>query len=280
MAQMETNGSSDGNTKKTRPTPSKYWCFTLNNYTEEEMVQLETTFKESKSEYVIGKEVGEKGTPHLQGFVSFEKKQRPMELRGISKRIHWEKTKAGKQANIDYCSKEGNVTTNMLTKETKRRMLEIPEQEDLYEWQRDALYHLDEQNHRAILWCWDSLGCSGKTTLAKLLILEQDALLIDGKKSDILYAATEFLGKDLESAFYKKLIFILDLSRTCENFVSYDAIEKLKNGLWFSGKYESKMVMIPSPKLIVFANFPPDKTKLSQDRWVILESKKTEIEKT
>lgn len=67
-----------------------------------------------------------------------------------------------------------------------------------------------------------------------------------------------------ETFFLMKRIFILDLSRTCENFVSYDSIEKLKNGFWFSGKYESKMVMIPPPVVIVFANFKPEIDKLSR----------------
>lgn len=269
MDKLDQIGSHDGNTKKTRRVPlNKYWCLTLNNYEELDQKLLVELCEKKKWKYIIGKEVGESGTKHLQGFISCDKRVRLPEM-VMNKRIHWEGAKAGEEANLKYCSKEGNYVTNFITHDRKRELLRIPKDEDLYDWQRALLGKIDESNDREILWTWSKKGDTGKTTLAKYLIFERQALMIDGKKADILHGATEYVKTLGEDTFSKRLIFILDLSRTLENYVSYDSIEKLKNGIWFSGKYESSMVMIPAPVVVVFANFPPDMTKMSMDRWTV-----------
>lgn len=44
-------------------------------------------------------------------------------------------------------------------------------------------------------------------------------------------------------------------------------IESFKNGLFFSPKYDTCTKTFKSAKVVVFANWAPDKTKLSADRW-------------
>lgn len=265
MEQMDQNGSHDGNTRKTRRVPLKqYWCFTFNNYGSMDRDILEDLFKKKEFKYIIGSEIGASGTPHLQGFVNCMKRIRLPEI-VKEKKIHWEPAKAGEEANVKYCSKDGNYVTNIMTQTEKRKKLGIIE--TLLPWQQETITELLESTEREILWRWDPQGNTGKTALAKLLIFEHNALLIDGKKADILHGATEYVVGLGDTLFDKTIIFILDMSRTVEHFVSYDSIEKLKNGLWFSGKYEGKMIMIPPPKVIIFANFPPERSKLSEDRW-------------
>lgn len=65
-------------------------------------------------------------------------------------------------------------------------------------------------------------------------------------------------------------IIVFDIERSRENFVSYGGIEEVKNGLFFSPKYEGGMCIYNSPHIFVFANFPPDETQLSEDRWNII----------
>ena len=80
METLETHGNLEGNTKISRVVPSKYWCFTLNNYNSKDLETLETSFKNSGVKYVIGEEIGEETkTPHLQGFISSVTKLRPSE---------------------------------------------------------------------------------------------------------------------------------------------------------------------------------------------------------
>jgi len=62
---------------------------------------------------------------------------------------------------------------------------------------------------------------------------------------------------------------IFGYARSKENYISYEALEEIKDGLFFSGKYESGMVCINPPHVVVLCNFAPDESKLSKDRWVI-----------
>nr|WAE43032.1 MAG: replication associated protein [Cressdnaviricota sp.] len=84
------------------------WCFTVNNYTEEERLAILGT----ECRYIIvGQEVGLEGTPHLQGFVYFEQPKALRQVRLICPRGHWENARGSPQQNIAYCSKEGRFET-------------------------------------------------------------------------------------------------------------------------------------------------------------------------
>jgi len=89
---------------------SRHWCFTLNNYTPDEVNIL--TSLECK--YVFQEETGEKGTPHLQGYINFPNAKTLGGVRKILPRAHWEITK-NIQASIQYCSKEESRTGAIYT---------------------------------------------------------------------------------------------------------------------------------------------------------------------
>ena len=83
--------------------PHRSWCFTENNYTPEQILH----YQQLECNYIcFGKEVGEKGTPHLQGVIRFAKTHR---LTGIKKTIsqtaHWEPCRDFEKA-VNYCMKE------------------------------------------------------------------------------------------------------------------------------------------------------------------------------
>lgn len=151
-AQKETTETREGNTKASRVVPSKYWCFTLNNYTEIEIGNLETIFSKFDIKYGYGKEVGENGTPHLQGWIESSKKIRPLETFKEMKRIHWEKRKGTREQNIKYCAKEGTYKTNLMSNERKRELLGIVSDDKLYNWQRDVLNKIDKPDDRSVFW--------------------------------------------------------------------------------------------------------------------------------
>lgn len=85
---------------------SRAWCFTLNNYTEEEVKSLDTL----KCRYLIyGREVGDEGTPHLQGYVYFNTLKSFKQVKKLLLRAHLEEARGDPDQNIAYCSKDGDV---------------------------------------------------------------------------------------------------------------------------------------------------------------------------
>ena len=84
----------------------KNWCFTLNNYTPEDEESLRLACDGADISFLVyGREVGESGTPHLQGFVTFVKERRlkpALEIMGVQ--AHLSAAKYPRNA-IDYCKK-------------------------------------------------------------------------------------------------------------------------------------------------------------------------------
>lgn len=252
------SGSSgiSGNTKQI--SPSKKWCFTWNNYPSDYHKILIDKLIEIKALYIYGKEVGEEGTPHLQGFVMFDKKVRPLSV-VKDKRIHWEKTKGSVDDNITYCSKEGDWKSNGL----EPVQLITPDKD----WQQEILSLFEANPHnRTIYWYYDTIGNTGKTQFSKYLCVKQNACVVGGKSHDIRHGIMKY--KEVNGYFPRIVIF--DIARCC-NLVSYQAIEEIKNGLFFSGKYEGGQAVFNSPHVIVFSNEEPNYTKLSSDRLKVVE---------
>lgn len=90
----------------------RYWCFTLNNYTEDEVIAIQDIVEE-RSKYavtyiVVGVEVGKEGTEHLQGFVAFDKKVTQSKVKKIiGRRAHLERAQGTPVQAAEYCKKDG-----------------------------------------------------------------------------------------------------------------------------------------------------------------------------
>ncbi len=96
------------------------WCFTLNNYTEDELRQLLDRCRQSVSAdgssglrfIVVGREVGAGGTPHLQGYVEFwNARTLGGAKRFIADRAHLERRRGTSEQAYRYCTKENTFTT-------------------------------------------------------------------------------------------------------------------------------------------------------------------------
>lgn len=125
--------------------------------------------------------------------------------------------------------------------------------------QKVIMNHIENQNKRQITWVFDEKGNTGKTFLTQHLIAKHNAVrFTNGKTKDIAYA------------YNKESIVAFDFARSCEERINYQIIEDLKNGMLFSSKYTSQCKMFKPPKIVIMANFMPDKSKLSDDRWDII----------
>lgn len=288
----------------------RHVCFTVNNYTEADIGGLRHLSNMKGVGYMVfGKEVGESGTPHLQGYVEFNSSKKMSFLHKHIPRGHFEERRGTSQQAAEYCKKDGvfeeygeisnqgarsdlnqlcfdiqsGQTLHNVMEQYPMMYMKYPKSieslcsyyraqnnieqialrlkhVDFKPWQSVLYFMLDElPDPRKVLWYWDYGGNTGKSFMATYLMVYHRAYVVTGgTKADIFYAYE-----------YQRVV-VFDLSRDCQDkSYIYDVIENFKNGQFLSTKYMTQMKVFPPPHVIVFANFPPDKVKLSQDRWVI-----------
>ncbi len=83
------------------------FCFTLNNYSDEE-VQATRAYAEHCKYLVFGYEKGENGTPHLQGYAQLKKRTAFTVIKKAFPRAHLEKAYGTPTQATTYCKKDGN----------------------------------------------------------------------------------------------------------------------------------------------------------------------------
>lgn len=235
------------------------WVITWNNYPGDVRGRLEKLVPFCKN-YVFGWEKGESGTPHIQGAfitktkISFEKL---CEILG-SRAIHAEKMK-GKWEDQKYCKKDGEYITS-----DQRIVHPVMDRW----WQKEILEQIKlPPDDRTIRWYWSHKGNMGKTTFCKYLTAIHDAIPLGGKAHDVRNGVAKFVEKNKGRT---PELVVVPIPRSFNStYVSYEAIENIKDMYFYSGKFEGGAVCGPCPHLYVFANHPPDEDKMSSDRWEI-----------
>jgi len=131
-----------------------------------------------------------------------------------------------------------------------------PHFEGYKEWQLKLLEIIKDVPHdRKIHIVLDIKGGQGKSTFVKDLVCNHQAIMLNGKKADMLHA------------YDGQSVVCIDLSRTQADYICYDGIEQLKNGLIFKTKYESRMCVYKKPHVIIMTNKLLDNEAMSQDRY-------------
>lgn len=289
---------------------SKNWCFTLNNYTDDDIERIDGLVNtEARVSYLVyGREVGESGTPHLQGFVSLTQRTRLVQVKNIiGSNPHLESAR-NVIASIQYCKKEGQwvefgarisgrgfrsdiedfkqaVKSGMLNLKDIREShgevyakyprycmeyvrdnypkVVIPDH-PLRPWQQRLHDMLeDTPDRRTIIFVVDLTGNSGKSWFADWYQQKTGdtcQVITPGKRGDMAYMLHPSLR-----------VLFLDAPRAKQaDFIQYDFLEDLKNGRVFSPKYESTMKTYEPMHIVVCMNEEPDRTKLSADRYKVI----------
>lgn len=84
------------------------WVFTLNNYTDDEVAHIIEHLEPAATYLVFGREVGENGTPHLQGFVIFPRSYRFNAVKAlVGARAFLAKARGTNEEATAYCKKDG-----------------------------------------------------------------------------------------------------------------------------------------------------------------------------
>ncbi len=261
-AKKESEKDSNTKPKRRRPSQIYQWFFTLNNFTQKDILHLKMRFNKMAKWWVFKEEIGKKGTPHLQGNISLKVKLRFSSIRRWDRRMNWKPTR-NVDAAIEYCMKETKIYTNI----DFDNFCEYDKIE-WKSWQEQVIKEVSEKcdNDRKINWLYEEKGNSGKSFLTKYLMRVENALVIEGKKHDIFHQISKRCENELPITID---IVIIDIPRSSFNKISYSAIECIKNGFVSSGKYEGGQYSFKSPHVYVFANKPPDKNKFSKDKWNI-----------
>lgn len=265
--------SSPGNTKKERKTknsvptvnPAIAWVFTLNNPNLPEDHNIIRNNPKIK-EYQYQLERGESGTPHFQGFLRFYSKARPKSIIPDT-RIHWEVMRGSVAENRIYCSKNDDVIEGPWYKGIRPTRPKCSINESiLYPWQKELEEQINKTpDDRTIMWYWEPDGKMGKTQFSKYLTLKYECLFLTGKAGDMKFAVANYVKTNGDP-----WLIIINAPRSNTDYISYGGIEEIKDGIFFSGKYESEQCIYPSPHILIFANEEPKIDKLSADRWKIV----------
>lgn len=277
MTKMAHKAQGEGNTKPPpkRISASNYWVFTYSNYPPDWMALMAHGLEGCKwiAEYELCPTTG---TPHIQGYIEFPCKVRPIGYKGFPDTIHWEKRKGTRDDNITYCSKDfrtgkewapelfGNLKPKIDMTCTDDDVITY---EEMFPWGRELVDmvsgRLPDKKDRRIFVYWSKEGQMKKTETTRYLVHYHDACVIQGSRKHVLATA------------YKNPapIYILIVPRSDEGFVSYASIELLKDALYMSafGTECTGMVNRKKPWVICIANFDVAanvEDKMSTDRWV------------
>lgn len=291
------------------PNGRRRWCFTLNNYTNDDIERISNLPTDTVRYLIAGRETGESGTPHLQGFVSFVGQKTLAAAKAlIGPTAHLEVCRNA-DASVEYCRKEDRSPIEVgtyTTKQGKRSDIDA-----FKEAVRNGMLSLKEirEEHSTVYassprFCLEYINdhYPAKVLPAHALRPWQEQLnnvLINAPDDRTIHFVVDVVGNSGKTWFahhYCNLhpdntqviqpgkkadmafvldptirVLFVDAPRSKQGeFIQYDFLEDVKNGYVFSSKYESRVKQLESCHVVCLMNEHPDMTKLSMDRYNLI----------
>lgn len=286
------------------------FCFTWNNPPEDYQDLIDDFVEEFKARYVCFQlELSASNTPHVQGYVEFDRGVRFTTLQSFCADIHWEGRRGTAVQARNYCRKddtrvEGPFEVGIWTapEPGKRNDLESAI-ETLKEESMQGLianhpatyvrYHAGLHKLEAALtippkdpsfkprpWQQHVLTILSQTPNDRSIHWVHDT---DGGKGKsrltrhlvMEHGAILLTGKthDMTYAYSGQPIVVFDIARSSQEFTDhlYVMAENLKNGITFSGKYDKGQSIFKTPHVIFFSNSYPKDGAWSHDRLKLLD---------
>ena len=246
---------------------AKNFCFTVNNPKVPPEEWIEDFFNKQKPAYVIvGLEKGESETPHLQGYCSFAVRRRFAPMAKLYD-AHFEVAKGGLSANIDYCSKDGDVYERgsreevaiqggkrtskeeavIILNEIKNKRSRLELFDDM-PWQYKQINAMGEKRpdrcvEPRLLYIWGKTG-HGKTTTTRKVLKEL------GKTAYWKPSAIKWWN-----GYDHQEVVVLEEFASCFPVTSF---LQLTDPTPMQVEFKGGMIKFDSPYIIVLSNTAPD----------------------
>jgi len=139
------------------------------------------------------------------------------------------------------------------------------------EWQQQLLTILNDRvDDRKIIWIYDPVGSGGKSRLAAYVEDWMDGILLTqlgGARDTATILANESTLNDRP--------IMIDLPRQAQAHAIYEPLEAIKNGRMTAIKYQGKRMRWRPGHVCVMANFLPESTAWTWDRYFVFEILRT-----
>lgn len=238
------------------------WCFTINNPTEADHFAVNLLMR--KAQYgIAGDEIGEKGTPHIQGYIHLEN---PLSFELMKKslcRANLSVAGGSDKQNFDYCSKGGQFKEWGIISEGQGKRNDIKEIANLIKSgdisMVDIMFDYPDmylkysrslekmfaavQPHRqqapTVIWLWGLAG-TGKTRY-----------VIDNHGDDKVYIKDNTSWWDGYSQ--QEVILIDDF----DNNIPYRTLLRILDRYRYQGQVKGGYVNVNSPFIYITCEFQP-----------------------
>lgn len=239
---------------------SKTWMMTIDRNPQRESIEevkiLQWILKHDVHKWIVAKETGTFGYKHWQ--IRMSNNLNFDQMKEAFPKAHIEEA----SDDYNYERKDGNYISSSDTREILacRNATLRPNQKRILE-------AVNTSGDRQIVCVHDAKGSSGKSFLARYLFETGRGFYVPPT-----ITTPQGIVQHVCSGYRSEPIVIVDIPRSTRwNNNLYVALETIKDGLIYDARYRCTTRDIWGVKVLVFCNTKPNVSKLSEDRWVILD---------